>query len=196
MEVEELKSGKISNSPRRSEIMKMRLILSLVLFIAVLPAFTSSVAAQDTDEEGTGATQSVDDLRTRLLEVQAREADLQARAKQLEEDSKPENIERSLAGIGSTKPEEMRESRRRQLNIELEGVRKQLTLLATSRERLQVVLNTAEARAYQQSANGSLNQTLAAQSLNSRWIGLIVVAGLTILAGLVALVVVRKRALS
>lgn len=173
----------------------MKLILSLVLFIALVPALTLNVAAQDSDEEATGATQSVADLRTQLQDVQAREAGLQARAKQLEADLKPENIERSLAGIGSTKPEEIRELRRRQLSIELESVRKQLGIIATSRERLQVVLNTAEARAYQQSADGSQNQTLAAQTVNARWIGLIVVGALTLLAGLVALVVVRKRAL-
>ncbi len=195
MDFGELESGKTGRSPRGSEVMKMKLILSLVLFIALVPAFTSNVAAQDSDEEGTGATQSVTDVRTQLQDVQAREAGLQARAKQLEADLKPENIERSLAGIGSTKPEEIRELRRRQLSIELESVRKQLGIIATSRERLQVVLNTAEARAYQQSADGSQNQTLAAQTVNARWIGLIVVGALTLLAGLVALVVVRKRAL-
>ncbi len=157
--------------------------------------FISAGTRHGEDEEATSATQSVDDLRTQLNEVEAKHAALQARAKQLESDLKPENIERSLAGIGSTKPEEMRELRRRQLSIELEGVRKQLAIIETSRERLQLVLSTAEARAYQQSADGSLNQAFAAKNANPRWIGLIVVAALTILAGLVALVVVRKRAL-
>ena len=39
-------------------------------------------------------------------------------AAELEEDLKPENIERALAGFGSTKPEEVRDRRRRLLMIE------------------------------------------------------------------------------
>ena len=50
---------------------------------------------------------------------------------QLDESIKPENIERSLAGIGSTRPEELRETRRRQLTIERDGVLAQLKTLET-----------------------------------------------------------------
>lgn len=174
----------------------MKLLLSLALFITLVGALPANTFAQDADEEGTGATQSVDDLRSRLNEVEAREAALQARVKQLEEDLKPENIERALAGVGSSKPEDLRESRKKEIGIELEGIRKQLALLATSRERLQMVISTAEAREYQQSADGT-NQTLAARNVNnSRWLGLLVLATLTILAAVVALVVVRRRTLS
>jgi len=54
-------------------------------------------------------------MRAQLVETQARQAELQMRLQQLEEDLKPENIEHSLAGVGSTHPEELREARRRQL---------------------------------------------------------------------------------
>lgn len=57
-------------------------------------------------------------LRQQLAEVQAKQTELETRLQQLEEDLKPENIEKGLAGIGSTRPEELREQRRRQLEIE------------------------------------------------------------------------------
>src|SRR6266403_6070062 len=67
------------------------------------------------------ALESVQDravsLRAQLVETQAKQAELQTRLEQLEEDLKPENIERSLAGVGSTHPEELREARRRELEI-------------------------------------------------------------------------------
>ena len=77
---------------------------------------------------------------------------MRARAQQLDESLKPENIERSLAGIGSTRPEELRESRRRQLTIERDGVQAQLRTVETSRQRLETALANAEIVAYQQSA--------------------------------------------
>ena len=58
------------------------------------------------------AAESVDQIKWQLLDLQAKEEELKARAAQLEEALKPENIERSLAGVGSTRPEELRESRR------------------------------------------------------------------------------------
>jgi len=70
----------------------------------------------------------------------------------LDEALKPENIERSLAGVGSTRPEELREARRRQLTIEKNGLQAQLQTLETGRVRLEAALANAEALAYQQSA--------------------------------------------
>jgi hypothetical protein len=70
----------------------------------------------------------------------------------LEESLKPENIESSLAGVGSTKPEDLREQRRRQLEIERNGVQAQLNLLATSHTRLEQAIAQADAEAYRQSA--------------------------------------------
>lgn len=142
----------------------MKLVVSLVLFIALVSLAVGQAAAQDSSD----APQSVETLRAQLLDVQAKEAELQARERQLDEDLKPENIERSLAGIGSTRPEELRESRRRQLTIERDGVRAQLKLVTMSRERLEAVICTAETQAYQQSAEGSplLNQATAG---NKSW---------------------------
>jgi hypothetical protein len=167
----------------------MKLALSLILFIALVPAFTSDAAGQDPSV----AAQSVASLQLQLIEVQAKEAELQARALQLDEDLKPENIERSLAGIGSTKPEELRELRRRQLSIERESLRTQLKLLAKSRERLESVIRTAETQAYQQSAEGTtlpVNQTLAVRAAATPgWrlgmlMGLFGVVGIAVIIGL------------
>src|SRR5215212_8512417 len=123
----------------------MRAKLFLVLFVFI---FTATANAQ----ESSSAAESVDKLRAQLLDVQAKEEELRARAQQLDESLKPENIERSLAGIGSTKPEELRESRRRQLTIERNGVQAQFKLLEISRQRLETAITNAEALAYQQSA--------------------------------------------
>lgn len=91
-------------------------------------------------------------LRLQLSEIEVRQAELQARDEQLEEDLKPENIERSLAGIGSTRPEVLREQRRRQLEIEKARGRVQLDELDRSHTRLETAIAEADAAAYWQSA--------------------------------------------
>jgi hypothetical protein len=126
--------------------MKSKAALVLFLFFFLI----SANAQQPT----TSAAESAEKLRAQLLEVQTKEEELKLRAQQLDEALKPENIERSLAGIGSTKPEELRESRRKQLQIERDGVEAQLKLLETSRIRLEAAILNADTRAYQQSAGG------------------------------------------
>jgi hypothetical protein len=166
----------------------MKRALGLVLFMALVAGFSANVNAQD----ASNGSDSLDTLRSQLLDAQAKEAELQARERQLDEDLKPENIERSLAGIGSTKPEELRESRRRQLNIERDGVRAQLKLATTSRERLESVIRTAEAQAYQQSM---LNQTVAGKhSWSLGWVVGITAAVGEILGIVLLVVLAMKRA--
>src|SRR6266850_3473532 len=132
----------------------MKAKFNLILMLLLVLTFALNANAQGS----TSAAESAENLRLQLLEVEGKEEALRMRAQQLDEDLKPENIERSLAGVGSTRPEELRESRRRQLTIERDGVRAQLKLVTTSRERLESVIRTAEAQAYQQSM---LNQTVA-----------------------------------
>lgn len=100
----------------------------------------------------TSAQEIAANLRVQLSEVQASKAEMQARDEQLEEDLKPENIERSLAGIGSTRPELLRERRRRQLEIARVRVRAQLDELDRSRTRLETAIAEADAVAYWESA--------------------------------------------
>src|SRR6266404_3463741 len=92
-------------------------------------------------------------LRAQLTEVQAKQIESQLRLQELEEALKPENIEHSLAGVGSTHPEELREQRRRQLERERAGLSAQLDQLAISRSRLENAIAATEIAAYHQSAN-------------------------------------------
>ena len=98
------------------------------------------------------AQEKAANLRAQLAENEAKQADLQMRLKSLDEEMKPENIASALAGIGSTKPEDMREQRRKQLEIERNGVQAQLNLLVTSHSRLETSIAQADAEAYRQSA--------------------------------------------
>lgn len=122
----------------------MRLKSFFVLLLVL--AFTPVAYAQES------AAESLEKLRAQLLEVQAQEEGLRARVQQLDESLKPENIERSLAGVGSTKPEELREARRRQLTIERDNVLAQLRIVESNRQRLETAIANAEVRAYQESA--------------------------------------------
>ena len=170
----------------------MKFAKTLILLLALLTPMAAVVRADDQGD----AAQTVDTLRLQLLETEAKEAELEARAKQLDEDLKPENIARALAGIGSTRPEELRETRRRQLTIERDSLRAQLNLLARSKERLELAIRTAENRAYQQSAqdvSGALNQTLTAQN-TSGWRGVVLIlAAVDVIAVLVLIVVAVRR---
>jgi len=102
----------------------------------MLAALLVAGSLMSSAEAQTGAADQAAKLRAQLTEVQAKEAAQQTRLKELEEALKPENIEHSLAGVGSTHPEELREQRRRQLEQERSGVKTQLDQLATSRDAL------------------------------------------------------------
>ena len=91
-------------------------------------------------------------LRVQLSELEVRQAEMQARDEQLVEALQPENVERSVAGIGSTHPERLREERRRQLEIVRDSVRLQLDELDRSHARLEAAIAEADALAYWQSA--------------------------------------------
>ena len=125
----------------------MRQKVGLILFLLFL-TFSGGVQAQQTRS----AAETAERLRAQLLEIQTKEDALRDRAEYLDEALRPENIERSLAGIGSTKPEELRETRRRQLQAQRDGVSAQLRVLETSRLRVEAAILDADARAYQQSA--------------------------------------------
>jgi len=150
--------------------MKYKSSLLLLLLVLTL-VFAANVFADDQPET---AAESVENLKMKLLDVKAQEEDLRLRVAQLDESLKPENIERSLAGVGSTKPEELREARRRQLTIERDGVLAQLKLVETSRQRLETAISEAEVRAYHESARPPATfggQVLAATRRTSvRWL--------------------------
>src|SRR5438309_11468548 len=93
----------------------MKHCIRLTVFLGVLVAI--GLLAVRTPAQS-NAQERAANLRAQLIEAQARQAELQTRLQRLEEDLKPENIERSLACFGSVHPEELREARRRQLEIE------------------------------------------------------------------------------
>lgn len=144
----------------------MKVKSGLVLLLVF--AFAINAYAQ----ESASAAESVEKLKALLLDVQAKEADLRTRLQELDESLKPENIERSLAGVGSTRPEELREQRRRQLSIQRDGVLVQLQTIETSRTRLETALANAEALAYQQSARPAptTEQAMIAAGSQYQWL--------------------------
>jgi chromosome segregation ATPase len=110
--------------------------------------------------------QRTETLRAQLREVTDRQAQLQAREQQLDEDLKPENIEHSLAGVGTTDATALRDRRRQQLEREKAAVEEQLRSLETSRSQLEASIQSAEAeavrlRASSLNANSATRQTTA-----------------------------------
>lgn len=95
-------------------------------------------------ERLTRAEQRAESLRLQQVDAESKLADLQSRLEQIEYSLKPENIERS-AGYGTTRPEEARETRRRQLESEKSRTQAQIRILETSRTKLEVAVNTADA---------------------------------------------------
>jgi hypothetical protein len=136
---------------------------AVALFAFILFICSGTVRAQSTAQE------RADALRLQLEELKTRQLDLQSRLQTLDEQLKPENIEKSLAGVGSTKPEDLRELKRSQLETEKQNVQKQLDLLTQSQTRVESGLAQADAQAYQQSAKGPAIQstTAPAEQLNA-----------------------------
>ena len=135
----------------------MRLKSGLAMLFLLV--FSAGAYAQDTTAS---AAETADNLKAHLLDLQGKEEALRTRLAELDEAIKPENIERSLAGVGSTRPEELRESRRRQLTIQRNGVQAQLQTLETERQRLEAALANAETLAYHESARPT--QMMSAKS--------------------------------
>src|ERR1044071_8979333 len=69
-------------------------------------------------ERLTRAEQRAEQLRGQLMDVQSKIPDFESRLEQLEFALKPENIESSTAGYGSTHPEQARDARKKQLEGE------------------------------------------------------------------------------
>jgi hypothetical protein len=146
--------------------MRFRGFLIFVFFALVLAVNT--VAQDVTNHEETATN-----LRLKLMDIQVTEVELQLRLQQLDEAIKPENIEHALAGIGSTRPEDLREQRRRLLTIERDSVVARLRLLNQSRSRLESAIANAEVLAYQQSAEPPVaadQSKTAKPSVGSNWL--------------------------
>jgi hypothetical protein len=137
--------------------------MNYAIVLSILFLSTSAVAQTST------AVEKLEKLRLELIDVQGQEERLRARLDQIEEDIKPENIARALAGVGSTKPEELREFRRRQLEIEKTKVSQQLESVVAKRAQLETQIKSLEVQTYHESAKptpSSLSQSLAATLTN------------------------------
>ncbi|HSE31220.1 MAG TPA: hypothetical protein VLA93_06555 [Pyrinomonadaceae bacterium] len=117
-------------------------------------------------ERLTRAEQRAESLRSQLIDVQSKMADLSSKLDQVEYYLKPENIDKATQGYGSTRPEDARDARRRQLENEKGRLQAQITILENSRVRLESAIATADsevdllrARLNQQRMEGDAKKT-------------------------------------
>ena|SRR6478672_2444441 len=83
-------------------------------------------------------------LRKQLIDLIEKETSYKSRLAQMDEEVRPENVERSLSGVGTTRTAELREVRRRSLEIEKRGLESLLSLSAQSRLRLEEDVRQAD----------------------------------------------------
>ncbi len=170
----------------------MKFRIAFILLTTLVLVYAARVSAQESSDAG----QTIEALRAQLSSLQDHEADRKIRLEQLNFDLKPENIERYYNGIGSTRPEELRESRRRQLQTEKDRVVAQLEQLAASRGRLEKAITSSQAQAYQQSALGAATlqrDQNRAQLLTVTRVLVGIVALFAVLGGLALSLLIRRR---
>jgi chromosome segregation ATPase len=95
-------------------------------------------------ERLTRAEQRAEGLQIQLRDVLEKESNLQAQMDRVDEQMRPESIERQAALTGTFRPDELRDTIRRQLDSEKRRIRSQLDVLQGSRARLESALNNAD----------------------------------------------------
>jgi hypothetical protein len=93
----------------------------------------------------TRAEQRAEGLRKLLLELIEKETVFKTRLVQLEEDMRPDSIERAIVLVGTTRTAELRDVRRRVLDNERKGFESLLNQTAQSRLRLEDDVKQADA---------------------------------------------------
>jgi len=88
--------------------------------------------------------QRVRELQKELIDIGDKETALQKRLDEIEEEQRPDRIERSLAGVGSVKPEEERAAISTRLSNEKRRIQSQMETLRTSRTRIPPLIANAE----------------------------------------------------
>lgn len=91
------------------------------------------------------AEQRAEALRRQLLELIEKETLYRTRLTQIEEDMRPENVERALNPYGTTRTAEIRDTRRRVLETERRGYQSLLTLTTENRAKLEGEVRQADA---------------------------------------------------
>lgn len=89
--------------------------------------------------------QRTEALQRELIDIGAKEMTLQARLDEIDAQLRPGQIEQSMAGVGSTRPEEQREAVQRQLSNEKRRIQSQLDQFRQNRVRIQASITSAEA---------------------------------------------------
>ncbi|MGE3468277.1 MAG: hypothetical protein AB7J13_15265 [Pyrinomonadaceae bacterium] len=92
----------------------------------------------------TRAEQRAEALRKQLFEMIEKESTVSTRLQQIEYDSRPEVIDRTLQLAGSLRPEEVRENRRRALAAEKTNLQSLLTEIQATRANLSASLVRAD----------------------------------------------------
>jgi len=91
------------------------------------------------------AEQRSSQLRAEQRDVQAKIGEFEVRLEDVEFALKPENIERATQGYGTTRPEELRAQRKRQLETERDRAQRQLEQLRASDVHLTQAIATSDA---------------------------------------------------
>jgi hypothetical protein len=93
----------------------------------------------------TRTEQRAEGMRKQLIEVTEKEVAFRTRIMQLDEEMRPDAIDRSLSGVGTTRTPDLREYRRRVLDNERRGVEYLLGQTTQSRNRLEEDVRQADA---------------------------------------------------
>jgi chromosome segregation ATPase len=114
------------------------LVALVFALAAALPTWAQEVSA---------AELQIERLRAQLRDVVDRESRLQDHAAQLDEGLRPENVERSVAAVGTTDAEALRAKRREELEKQKADITAQLAEASAKRTKLEAEIAAAEAEA-------------------------------------------------
>ena len=131
------------------------------IFVSVFLILATAATARAQDVSAVEL--QIERLRAQLRDVVDREAQLQDRAGRINEDLRPENVERSVATVGTTDAAALRAQRREQLEREKSDVTGQLAEASAKRARLEAEIAAAEAEGVRLKA-----ATLAPKEATSR----------------------------
>jgi hypothetical protein len=92
----------------------------------------------------THAEERAEVLRRQLIDMIDKETTLRSRSTQTDEDLAPQNIDRSMAGIGGTRTAEMRDTRRRVLENDKRGTDTLLSITVQGRMKLEEDVRQAD----------------------------------------------------
>jgi chromosome segregation ATPase len=84
-------------------------------------------------------------LQSELTDIGAKETALNKRLEEIEREQQPDRIQRNLAGVGSTRPEEERDAIMKRLSNEKRQIQTQLETLRSARTRIPGLIANAEA---------------------------------------------------